>query len=298
MKILIIGSKGFIGSHCLGYYRHKGDIVYGCDVMVDYTDPHYFLIDSTNADYRELFEKDTFDVCINCSGAASVADSINHPRRDFELNTHNVFKLLDAIRQFNHECRFIQLSSAAVYGNPAVLPVKEDSVPAPISPYGRHKFYSEQICDEFVKSFHCKVAILRPFSVFGTGLKKQLFWDVFHKIKAGTTFELFGTGNETRDFLHINDLVFIIDLIIEKGNFGGEIYNAGNGVAVRIKDIIREFFQLTKASTAYSFNNKVKAGDPLYWEADIAKIKALGYSQRVSGTYGLKEYILWATENG
>jgi UDP-glucose 4-epimerase len=271
--------------------------VYGCDVVVDYTDSNYLLIDSTNADYREIFENHTFDICINCSGAASVADSLNHPRRDFDLNTLNVFKVLDAIRQFNPECRFIQLSSAAVYGNPNVLPVKENSSLNPISPYGMHKLYSEQICGEFVKFFNCKVAILRPFSVFGNGLKKQLFWDVYSKIKAGTAFELFGTGDETRDFLHISDLIFIIDLVVQKGNFNGEVYNAANGVGVKIKDIIHDFLPLAETSMKYVFNNKVKAGDPLYWQADIAKIETLGYFQRASIKEGLKEYIQWAKGN-
>jgi dTDP-glucose 4,6-dehydratase/UDP-glucose 4-epimerase len=297
-KILIIGSKGFIGSHCLAYYRQQGAEVFGCDVMIDYTDPLYFLIDATNADYRDIFENNAIDVCINCSGAASVADSMRNPRRDFELNTHNVFKMLDAIRLFRPECKFIQLSSAAVYGNPAVLPIIENSQVNPISPYGWHKLYSENICHEFATVYKSKIAILRPFSVFGKGLKKQLFWDVFHKLKAEKPFELFGTGHETRDFIHITDLVLMIDLLINKCDFKCNIYNAANGESVKIKEIINEFALLSGFNTPYSFSNQVKAGDPLFWQSDISKMRALGYKRTVTSQQGLNEYIQWAKENG
>jgi UDP-glucose 4-epimerase len=297
MNILIIGSKGFIGSHCLNYFKQK-NTVYGCDVIVDYTDENYFLIDSTNIDFREIFERHSFDVCINCSGAASVPESIKNPRRDFELNVHNVLNIIDAIRLYAPNCKFIQFSSAAVYGNPAMLPIKEDSLCAPISPYGWHKLYSEQICKEYVTIYNSKIAILRPFSVYGTGLKKQLFWDVYNKVKKNEPFELFGTGNETRDFIHVSDLVYLIDLIIEQGSFSGTVYNAANGVATSIRDIVDTFIKLTGSSLTYTFNNQVKSGDPIYWQADINTIKELNYFQKTSIIDGLNEYVQWAKENG
>jgi UDP-glucose 4-epimerase len=297
MNILIIGSKGFIGSHCLKYFKQK-NLVYGCDVIVDYTDENYFLIDTTNIDFREIFEKHLFDVCINCSGAASVPESIKNPRRDFELNVHNVLNIIDAIRLYAPNCKFIQFSSAAVYGNPAMLPIKEDSICAPISPYGWHKLYSEQICKEYTTIYNSKIAILRPFSVYGTGLKKQLFWDVYNKVKKNEPFELFGTGNETRDFIHVSDLVYLIDLIIEQGSFAGTVYNAANGVATSIRDIVDTFIKLTGSNLTYTFNNQVKSGDPIYWQADINTIKELNYFQKTSIIDGLNEYIQWAKENG
>ena len=101
MKILIIGSKGFIGSHTYHHFSTLPEIeTWGCDVVVDYIDDHYFLLDSTNSDFNELFEQGRFDVCINCSGAASVPDSLVHPLRDFTLNVFTVGKILDAIRRY------------------------------------------------------------------------------------------------------------------------------------------------------------------------------------------------------
>lgn len=90
MNILIIGSKGFIGSHCVKYFS-KNHKVWECDVVTDYVSKNYFIVDATNADYSDIFQQQQFDVCINCSGAGSVPNSIKNPQRDFILNTVNVY---------------------------------------------------------------------------------------------------------------------------------------------------------------------------------------------------------------
>ena len=95
MKILIIGSKGFIGSHCVDYFS-QGHEVWGCDVILDYNTPNYISIDAVDSDFLGIFEQRQYDVCINCSGAASVPFSLDKPFNDFKLNTLNVFKLLEA----------------------------------------------------------------------------------------------------------------------------------------------------------------------------------------------------------
>ncbi len=164
MKSLIIGSKGFIGSNLVKYLNSSGHQVFEADVVVDYENPeHYFLVDATNSDYHSIFEQVQFDVCVNCSGAASVPDSIKKPHRDFVLNATNVFKLLEAIRVHQPACKFINLSSAAVYGNPRQLPISEKMEAKPISPYGYHKWMSEQICIEFHKFFWIKNLQLANF---------------------------------------------------------------------------------------------------------------------------------------
>src|SRR5882757_5578665 len=117
MNVLIVGSKGFIGSHVFEVLERKYH-VWGCDIFTDYNERNFFLVQPSNLDFLTLFRRYQFDVCINCSGAASVPESLKNPGRDFELNVHNVFLLLEAIRECAPLCRFINLSSAAVYGNP------------------------------------------------------------------------------------------------------------------------------------------------------------------------------------
>ena len=199
MKILIIGSKGFIGSHCVDYFSQHHD-VWGCDVVLDYNSKQYIPIDAVDSDFLEIFRDHEFDVCINCSGAASVPFSLDKPFNDFKLNTLNVFKILEAIRQYASACKFITMSSAAVYGNPKILPIVEAQAGMPISPYGSHKLMAEMICEEFSKYWGIQTCCLRIFSAYGPRLKKQLFWDLYHKIKNDPNTMLWGTGKESRDF--------------------------------------------------------------------------------------------------
>ena len=292
MKLLIVGSRGFIGSHCMDFFSRDHE-VWGCDVILDYTTPKYIPIDAVDSDFLNLFQQLDFDVCINCSGAASVPFSLEKPFNDFKLNTLNVFKLLDAIRQYAPKCKFITMSSAALYGNPEELPIKEDARMAPVSPYGCHKMMAEMICEEFYKHWGIKTCCLRIFSAYGPRLRKQLFWDMYNKVQKEKELTLWGTGNETRDFIYVKDVVQILDLLIRCGKFEGTIYNAANGVQKSIAEVASTFVNVLGSDVRIVFTNETRKGDPLNWEADISKIKMLGYTPQYSLEQGIKEYIDW-----
>ena len=292
MKILIVGSKGFIGSHCVDYFSKEHE-VWGCDVIIDYTSSRYISIDAVDSDFQEIFQQHKFDVCINCSGAASVPFSLEKPFNDFKLNTLNVFKLLEAIRLNAPGCKFITMSSAAVYGNPEALPIREDAKCKPVSPYGFHKVMAEMICEEYNRYWGGKTCCLRIFSAYGPRLKKQLFWDMYNKVKTQSNLILWGTGRESRDFIYVKDLVKIIDLIIKKGSFEGNIYNAANGEQRRISEVAEIFVKILGTDTTINFNNEVRKGDPLNWEADISAIKTMGYTQSYTLEQGITEYVDW-----
>lgn len=293
-KILVIGSKGFIGSHLVTYYRQlPGTEVWGCDVINDYSAPDYFVVDASNADFSEIFQQQKFDVCINCSGSASVPSSMNNPGRDFHLNVLNVFHILDSIRKHHAACKFLNLSSAAVYGNPSSLPVKEDAAMYPLSPYGWHKLQSELLCKEFSQNFNLQTCSLRIFSAYGAGLRKQLFWDWFQKIQASSSISIYGTGKESRDFIYIDDLITAIECVISSGDFNAGIYNIGNGEEIYIEHAIKAFSKASVKSFDYTFTQDTRPGDPINWVADITKLHALGYRQRVSFQEGIEKLVKW-----
>lgn len=294
MKIIIIGSKGFIGRHIEDYFISVGHDVMGADVVVDYVNTgSYFLIDASNSDYSSVFEFTTFDLCVNCSGAASVADSMNNPMRDYYLNTLNVYRILEAIRKHQPSCRFINLSSAAVYGNPVRLPVSEDFIPSPISPYGIHKLQSEQICKEFYDFFRIRTCSLRIFSVYGAGLQKQLFWDLYLKVRAGIPFTLFGTGEESRDYIFISDLARAIELTSEFSSFRADIVNVANGIEVKIKESVSLFLDMFGTDVKYTFSGDSRKGDPVNWRADITKLESFNYKPTIDMKEGLQIYSEW-----
>lgn len=295
MKILIVGSKGFIGSHCADYFSRNHE-VWGCDVVLDYNTPFYISIDSVDSDFLEIFRNHKFDVCINCSGAANVPFSLEKPFNDFKLNTLNVIKLLEAIRLYAPECKFITMSSAAVYGNPESLPILEVQKRMPVSPYGYHKVMAEMICEEYSKFWKIKTCCLRIFSAYGPRLKKQLFWDLYHKIKDQEEPTLWGTGRESRDFIYISDIIRIVDLAISHSTFDGEVVNVANGKQVTISEIAEILRQVTGTEKSICFNGEERKGDPTNWIADVDKISSWGYQQYVELKEGVKEYISWISK--
>lgn len=296
-SILIVGSKGFIGSHVYKTFsQNSAFFVFGCDIVQDYNGINYQIIDSTNADFSEVFQQYQFDVCINCSGAASVPDSITHPLRDFQLNTVNVYKLLEAIHRFCPKCRYINISSAAVYGNPNSLPILESQTLAPLSPYGKHKLYAEQICEQFNTFYGIDTCSLRVFSAYGIGLKKQLFWDLYNKSKGERQVNLWGTGTESRDFIEVRDIVKIIELLLIPPKFSFQTLNVGNGIEMAIKDVAYLFFKQLEKDIILNFNGEQRVGDPQNWQADISKLKSIGYRSNIDIDKGLKDYCKWLSQ--
>jgi len=292
MKLLIVGCKGFLGSHVMDAFVESYD-AWGCDVHTNYNEKRFFLINSSSVDFLSLFRQHKFDLCINCSGAASVPDSLKNPQLDFEWNVRNVQLLLEAIRREAPACKLINLSSAAVYGNPQNLPVQEIEPLKPMSPYGFHKMLSEQICTSYSQFFQIQVCNLRIFSAYGPRLKKQILWDLFLKSKQASAIELFGTGNETRDFIYVDDIIRAIECVIEKGCFSADIYNVASGHAASIKKVSEIFLKMINWNGVIRFSNNIRPGDPVFWQADINKLKDLGFVPKIALEEGIQRYTEW-----
>lgn len=298
MKILVLGCNGFIGANLVDALLLNRNEVYGCDITGASNKEIICCGTSVlSTEFDTFFSDHSFDVCINASGRGDVGFSIKEPAKDFELNTVCVFKILDLIRSNRPSCKYIHISSAAVYGNPKNLPVSENASLAPLSPYGWHKLMSENICREYSHFFGIKTAIIRPFSVYGNGLKKQLLWDICTKLNTADSIKLFGTGNESRDFIHVTDLAAIIMKVINSEDANAAIYNAGIGEETSIKKIVNIFLRNYPGKKQISFSGEIKTGDPLNWRADIDRIKNLGFSPQVDLEQGIAEYIKWYKES-
>ena len=112
------------------------------------------------------------------------------------------------MRVYNPKAQLIYPSSPAVQGEHTNTPIKEDYVGKPASPYGYHKKIVEDLCQSYSEKYSLKISVVRLFSVYGNGLKKQLLWDAYNKIRySSKEVEFWGTGEETRDFIHIEDVL-------------------------------------------------------------------------------------------
>ena len=210
------------------------------------------------------------------------------------------FEVLNAIRLSSPRCRFIFLSSAAVYGNPDVLLVKEsDALARPLSPYGYHKLQGEIVCDEFSKIYGMNTASVRIFSAYGPGLRRQVIWDIYQKSQNDKHFILQGTGDESRDFIHAIDIANAIGCIATHAPMEGEAYNVANGFEVKIRDLAEMVLSNVSYQGTLEFDGIIPRGVPRNWCSDISKVNRLGFEPVIPLNRGVENFIKWAElENG
>ncbi len=286
MKKVILGSTGFLGTNLLELFKSQGEEVCALS-RLEFTNPN-----------KVLDTIETSCVIINCIGSANVGISYSNTADDFESNVGVVRGVLEILRKhkLNH-VKFINLSSAAVYGNPTRLPVKETDLIQPLSPYGFHKSMAEVLLKEYSQCFGLKTLSFRVFSAYGNGQKKLLFWDLHEMIqKSKDKIVLFGTGNESRDFIHIEDIAQQILLGIDHAYFNGESLNVANGVEVKISEVVELYQKYYPRNFKYEFTGEVRLGDPLNWCADISTMTSWGYQQSISLDRGVERLIEWASK--
>ncbi len=300
MRVLVTGVNGFIGSHIAEKFKKEGHIVVGTDKssarIKCVTD--FYVVDILRDDIKDLFLTTRPDIIIHCAGLANVSFSLEQPMEDFRANTAIVYRLLEEMRQCGlTKSRFVLLSSAAVYGQPEKLPITEEDGLEPISPYALHKKMAEDICLYYAKIYNSNIRILRVFSAYGPGLKKQIFWDMYQKIKKNGCLDLFGTGEESRDYIYIDDLVEAILLVALDEKSDHLIWNVANGQEVFIKDVANIFAEKMNISLGkVCFSGKMRKGDPANWCADISRIKELNYHPKINIVNGIEQYVKWASE--
>ncbi len=295
MNLLIVGCNGFIGSNAFKYFKKKNFNVVGCDIQK--LNSETFLLQPDLSNLSLLFEAHQFDVCINASGSSTVSFSIQNEQQDYILNYKNVEIILEWIKKNQPKCKLINLSSAAVYGNPSELPIKENDSTKPISPYGKHKLLSEQLLKTFAVEYRMLTHSLRIFSVYGNGLKKQLFWDIYQKSKQAQLIELYGTGNETRDFIYIEDLMLAFEKIIFLGSFDGSAINVASGSECTINIAAHTLIQNLNTDIKLKFSGVENNIDPKYWRADISLLRNMGFLPKVTLEEGLKKYASWLKQS-
>lgn len=304
-RVMISGVAGFIGRNVAGHYWKRGYEIIGIDIVPLENAPaffmnRYFRIDLEKERIASLLQEYLPQVFIHCAGRASVELSVTDPGADFQASVPVTFSILDSLRVSAPDCKFIFLSSAAVYGNPRSLPVGEDHPTDPISPYGYHKLLCELMCNEFSSVYGQPTATIRIFSAYGQGLRRQVLWDTCLKAhKDPEVIELRGTGNETRDFIHVHDIARAIEIVEKNGSLNGEVYNLGFGIQISIRRLAELLISSMGMKRKLHFDGVVPRGNPLNWCADIRKIQDIGFQAAISPEEGIRKYGQWfISENG
>ena len=226
------------------------------------------------------------------AGSASVGISIENPAFDFKLSIPPLVDLLNKLRTSWKGTRLVYISSAAVYGATASLSTSVHSALQPLSPYGLHKKFSEELIFFDQTRNRLDAIIVRPFSVYGPGLKKQLLWDALNKAELGE-YCFFGTGQEMRDWVFVDDLVsLLVDIALYSDHFPS-ILNVGTGTAISVKNILCKLYLANDIEQVPLFMNMDKAGDPCNLIANAIEQEAYRNYFNTPLEKGLKCYVDW-----
>ena len=298
-KILVTGVGGFIGRKLAHHFSQRRHTIYGVDRLHSENAPltelaEYIQIELPSPSFDELLKRWQPDAILHCAGRASVPGAMEDPGSDFNDGPTLTFSLLASVREKWPVCAFVLLSSAAVYGNPEVTPVSENAPVRPISAYGFHKWQSEIICQEYAGLWGMRTSSVRIFSAYGSGLRRQVMWDITYKALTQPEIDLQGTGLESRDFIHVQDIAQGLDIILKGANMQGEVYNLASGHETKIADLANLINTQLNIKSKINFSGVLPAGTPKNWRADIGKISGLGFAHRVPLEKGVREFVEWA----
>jgi UDP-glucose 4-epimerase len=192
--------------------------------------------------------------------------------------------------------RLVAISSAAVYGAGHAGPVSEDQAPLPFSPYGYHKLMMEDLCRSYAASYGLPAVVVRLFSVYGSGLKKQLLWDLCAKMASGPhQLELGGTGEELRDWTDVRDVVRALELTMDLGVEANimPVINVGTGQATSVREIAAQVLACWPTRPEVVFNGRSRPGDPFSLVADNSILRTMGFEWSIPVDKGIRDYVQW-----
>ncbi len=284
---MVTGAAGFIGRHVL-----RALVADGYDAVgVGRGTEHERL---TREKLSPLSAG--LSLVVFCAGGSAVGQSHEAPLADFEKTVPPLAELLELMRTHSPTARLVLLSSGAVYGDAGHFPTSEDMPARPISPYGFHKRISEELCLSWARNYGVRAAVVRLFSVYGPGLRKQLLWDACNKARAGE-HQFLGTGREVRDWLHIDDAVALILAVARVASAEVPIFNGGTSVPTPVAAVVAQVFDALRVR-GFEFVGAGRPGDPPQYLADITRARSLGWHPKMDVQQGVAEYVRWFEEHG
>jgi UDP-glucose 4-epimerase len=329
MRWLITGGCGFIGRNLLRGLLHASDAVFrivddlstgtreelGYLVKfseVDATEPtvrwsnwSHSRVELVRADIRDLgvARKVTVgaEVVVHLAGNTGVAPSVEDPISDCSKNVIGTLNYLEPAR-LNGVRRFVFASSGAAVGD-HTPPIHEELAPHPVSPYGASKLAGEVYCSAYARSFGIETVALRFGNCYGplSSHKSSVVAKFLREAFSGKPWEIYGDGEQTRDFVYVEDIVGAIMLAANADRVGGEVFQIATNAETTVSELATKLGQILRSYNinppAVSFA-RPRVGDVKRNYSDTSKARArLGWSPRVSLDEGLKHTVRWFLEN-
>jgi UDP-glucose 4-epimerase len=284
VKLLLTGAAGFIGAHCAEYFASRGDEVVATDLRegkgvlaLDITDP---------VAVHSVVSKSRPDAILHLAALASVPECEAHPEVCWKTNVEGTVNVAKESR--NAGARIVFFSTAAVYGEPTVLPTPITARVAPTNLYGLSKGAGELA----VQGYSSDHVVLRLFNIYGEGCARSyVIPDLIQKLRRPDAELLMqGTGNESRDFLYISDLLRSIEAALSAP--AGSLFNAGSGTTISIRDLAARVARLAgRPGTEFRFAGPRPGDFPINF-ADISPGNVPpGWSPSISLDEGVQRMV-------
>ncbi|MCS1352247.1 NAD-dependent epimerase/dehydratase family protein [Mechercharimyces sp. CAU 1602] len=295
MKVLVTGGAGFIGSHIVDQLLTRGDQVVVIDNLITgderrvRAESAFYNMDIGDPRLVDVLNREKVDAVIHQAAQNNVPDSIADTSYDAKVNIMGTIHLLEACRQADVR-KIVYASSAALYGNPAYLPIDEDHPVSPLSPYGISKRTAEDYLQVFGELYGLAWTSLRYANVFGArqdlkgeGAVIPIFMD---KLLHGETLRIEGDGEQTRDYIYVEDVAAANILALEYGD--QHILNIGTGVQTSLNQLVKEISEVTAMEMEIK-HVSARVGDirHSYFAVDRAE-QVLNWSANINLRQGLE----------
>jgi len=305
MKILVTGGAGFIGSHLVDRLLEKHDVVVIDNLstgLKENMNPKAIFYQENLGDYKkikEVFEKEKFDVIYHLAAQINVRKSVEDPIEDAKINILNTLNLLELAVKYNVKHFIFSSTGGAIYGSSDKLPIPEIEEERPESPYGCAKLAIEKYLHFYNATYGLKFTALRYSNVYGERQNPRgeagvvsLFFD---KMFSGQNPIIFGSGEQTRDYVYVKDVVEANLLALNDKK--SEIYNVATEVETSVLDVFNK--------VNHFFNNKFKPvfenlrkGEVMRNCLSYKKINEnLGWTPKTDFDTGLKKCYEWYLSN-
>ena len=246
MKILVTGGAGFIGSHVLEILEKNDDNII---TVIDNLDSgkveniparvKFIKEDIRSSKIRNIFEENNFDAVIHLAAQTMVPYSITHPREDADINLQGLINILEASRLTSVKS-VIFSSSAAVYGDNNKLPLTEKELLVPTSFYGITKMATENYLRVYHELYGINATVLRFANVYGErqgmGGEGGVVCVFSQKMATKQSIDVFGDGEQTRDFVYVKDIANALCCAVEHKGFG--VFNVSTNTEISINELI------------------------------------------------------------
>jgi nucleoside-diphosphate-sugar epimerase len=305
-RFLVTGGAGFIGSHIVRALLEQGDFVRVLDNFSTGKRENLvgLQVDTIEGDLRDtrVVAQAVRDIDIIFHEAAfvSVPQSMQDPLPCFEINQRGTEILLEAARKAQVG-RVVLASSAAVYGDSDALPLGEDAVLHPLSPYAVSKRVDELYAEMYTRSFGLDVVALRYFNVFGPRQRPDSMYaaavPIFtRRLIDGNPITIYGDGGQTRDLVYVGDIVRANLIASQHSAAPGEVFNICSGNEIRLIDLIEVLMDSFPSAPAPVFL-PARTGDIYRSVGNPGKAeKLLGYRPHTTLADGLRAVVDWMKE--